>query len=170
MTNAPHIVTQRLTLRPHVPSDFAAMWDFFQNSDRAKHMLAPRDKNHLWYGMGSEIASWSLFGFGAWGIENRDGAFVGQVAITHPPFFPEPEIGWTLMDGFQGQGFAFEAAHAALSWAAKNTALNSLVSYIAPANTRSIALATRLGAVHDANARGFDETTVVYRHDVGAFK
>ena len=163
---APMLADGSITLRPHKLSDFDAFWDFYQ-TDRSSYVGAPKSKTHLWYGLGSEIASWPLKGIGGWGID-VDGACAGQVAITQPPHFPEIEIGWILFDGFEGKGVAARAAELALDWVWSETDAETLVSYITPSNTRSIALAERLGATHDPEAplpegETADET-VVYRH------
>ena len=76
----------------------------------------------------------------------------GQVAVTHPPHFPETELGWFLLDGYERRGLAFEAASAARDYAFRSIHPASLVSYIHRDNSRSIALAERLGAVSDPNA------------------
>ena len=68
------------------------------------------------------------------------------------------------MEGHEGKGLAYEAAHLALGWFAKEAVVASLVSYIDPYNHRSIQLAKRLGAVLDTKAKGEDETDLVYRH------
>lgn len=166
MTTAPVISTARLRLRPHQMSDLDAFRAFYA-TDRSKYVGAPKNDTHLFYGFASEVGSWPLMGHGAWAIDTTDGTFVGQVAITQPPHFPEREIGWILLDGHEGQGYAFEAASAALNWAWDND-FDTLVSYIDPANARSRALAERLGAAHDADAplpkgETADET-MVYRH------
>jgi RimJ/RimL family protein N-acetyltransferase len=53
-------------------------------------------------------------------------------------------MGWALYDGYEGQGYATEAAKAARDWAQGRLA--SLVSYTHASNTRSVAVAERLGA------------------------
>ena len=163
---APVLHTPRLTLRPHVLSDMAPLWEFFQ-SDRAAYVDGPANETHLWYGFASEVGSWDLVGHGGWAVDTKGGETIGQVAITRPPHFPETEIGWILFDGAEGKGYAAEAATAALHWA-WNMGFDTLVSYIHPENARSLALAARLGAVHDAGAplpRGETATeTRVYRH------
>ena len=110
---------------------------------------------------------WELMGHGSWGIDSRDGAFLGQIGILRPPHCPEAEIGWTLLENAEGKGYAFEAAGAVLSWAWQE-GFETLVSYIAPENTRSIALAERLGAERDTQAslpEGESASdTFVYRH------
>ena len=107
LAEAPTLEAGRVALRPHRLSDMEAFAAFYETA-RAEFMGAPRNRTHLFYGFASEVASWSLMGFGAWAVHRRDtGALIGQVAITQPPHFPEPEIGWTLFDGHEGQGFAF---------------------------------------------------------------
>ena len=92
------------------------------------------------------------------------GTLAGQVAVIHPPHFPETEIGWILFDGHEGQGIAFEAAKLALDYTWSTIQPASLVSYIDHRNTRSIALAERLGATRDDAAEKYDDVDVVYRH------
>lgn len=164
MTAAPTLSTNRLTLRHHVLADFDAYWQFYETSTRLQYMDCPKNKTHMWYGLGSEIASWELLGFGGWAITLKDGTLIGQVAIIHPPHFPETELGWYLLDGYEGQGYAFEAAQAARDWAFGTAKLPTLVSYIDRANTRSIALAKRLGATEDTGAERFDAEDAVFRH------
>lgn len=72
-----------------------------------------------------------------------------------------------MLEHAEGKGYAFEAAMGAMLWAWEQ-GFETLVSYIAPANARSIALAERLGAEHDPDAElPAGETTsdtIVYRH------
>lgn len=142
-----------------------AFWVFYQ-SPRAEFMDKPKTRTHLWYGFASEVGSWELQGQGAWAIETADGEIAGQVAVTQPPHFPEPELGWILFDGFEGRGLAFEAASAALEFARSKIRPASLVSYIDRRNVRSIALAKRLGGVEDTVADRFDDNDMVIRHDM----
>ncbi|MEM8731089.1 MAG: GNAT family N-acetyltransferase [Pseudomonadota bacterium] len=163
MTRAPTIETPRARLRPHVLEDMEAFWTFYQ-SPRAAYVDAPESRSDLWYKFASEIGSWDLCGYGGWAIETRDGRFAGQIAIIQPPHFPELELGWFLFDGFEGQGLAFETAAAARDYAFETLMVSTLVSYVDQRNTRSRALAERLGARLDPDAATFDDGDVVYRH------
>lgn len=164
----PIVTTDRLILRGARRDDFDAFADMLA-SDRAQYMGGPFDRTAAWRLFAMNLASWPLDGFGAWMIISRDtGAFMGDVGITHPIRFPEPELGWTLTEDAEGKGYATEAAQAALDWYWANTDAHSVVSYITPGNTRSEALATKLGATPDPDAplpdgETRDETTV-YRH------
>lgn len=163
---APTLHTPRLTLRAHVMGDLDALCDVFE-SDRAQWMGGKLDRVSAWRWLASDIGMWDLLGHGAWGVETREGAFVGQVSLAQPPHYPERELGWTLVQEAEGKGYAQEAATAALHWAWAQ-GWDTLVSYITPGNTRSIALAERLGATEDPGAPLPEgetaEETVVYRH------
>ena len=77
-----------------------------------------------------------------------------------------PEIGWTIWSTeAEGKGIAAEAARAAIDFAFRDLGWPTAVSYIAPGNERSIALAKRLGAVQDTTApRPGDGSALVFRH------
>ncbi len=134
-------------------------------TDWAKYMGGPFAEHDFWAMFGADVASWQWFGFGTWAVDlTETGEFIGQIGINKPPNFPETEIGWCILPGFEGKGLAFEAASAARDWAFENTGLTTLVSYIHPENARSIALAEHLGAVKDPAAPRSDPEDLVYRH------
>jgi RimJ/RimL family protein N-acetyltransferase len=147
---APTIHTERLTLRPHQMADFPAYSAFVQ-SDRARYMGGPHDTRTAWNWFCNDTAQWALLDMGALMI-TQGGAAIGQVAVCHGPIFPEPELGWFLFEGYEGNGYATEAATTMRDWAFRDRGLTTLVSYIDPANTASTRLALRLGAQLDENA------------------
>jgi RimJ/RimL family protein N-acetyltransferase len=164
MTEAPVIRTARLTLRPHRLSDWEPMAAFFE-SDAAKYVGGPYDRRRAWHGFASDVGSWSLLGFGPWGVdETATGAFVGQVGLNKPAYFPEREIGWIVFPAFQRRGYAHEAALAARAYAYRTLGWTTAVSYIDRDNAASIALARRLGCVEDPGAARWDPVDIVFRH------
>lgn len=162
---APTLTTARLALRPMRPDDWPA-YAAFMASGRSAHMGGPWDAGAAWGHFCHDAAGWPLFGVGALMVE-ADGVTVGQVGISHGPRFPESELGWLLYAGFEGQGYAAEAA-AALRDLAFAQGLPTLVSYIGPENARSARVAERLGAVLDPRAEPQDPGDLVYRHPRGA--
>lgn len=168
---APTLHTERLTLRGHVMADLDRICDLFE-TERARFMGGPLPRKETWRWVASEVGMWDLLGHGAWGIDTKDGMFVGQIGLLKPPHFPELELGWTLLAEAEGKGYATEAAKIVLDWVRDELRPASLVSYIDPANTRSIALAERLGATHDPKALlplgETAEETVVFRHPLDA--
>ncbi|MCY1486347.1 Acetyltransferase (GNAT) domain protein [compost metagenome] len=94
-------------------------------------------------------------GFGQWIVERReDGAFVGVLGLQRvsfeAAFTPAVEIGWRLMRAHWRQGYALEAARAALRFAFEELALPEVVAFTVPANLPSQGLMQRLGMRRDA--------------------
>jgi RimJ/RimL family protein N-acetyltransferase len=147
-----------------IAADFAA-YAAFMASARSQGMGGPFDERAAWGMFCHEIACWQLFGHGGLTvIRNDTGEAVGVVEINAGPLFPEPELGWQLYTGHEGQGFATEAARGLLYWAFATLPLQSLVSYTDPENFASQAVARRLGAVIDPDAPVQDAGDIVWRH------
>jgi RimJ/RimL family protein N-acetyltransferase len=159
----PVLQTERLTLRAPRRADFPAYAAFWA-SGRSVYEGGPRDTRAAWEDFAAGFGLWTIEGIGTWSVDARaTGEFAGIVGLYHPAHFPEVEIGWAVLESFEGRGIAQEAAQAALGWTWANTELASLVSYIDPRNHRSICLAERLGARRDPEARIYDEGDVVMR-------
>jgi RimJ/RimL family protein N-acetyltransferase len=154
---APTLTTARLVLRPLTQADFA-VYAGFVTSDRTGFMGGPHDLSTAWAWFCKDVAGWDLLDMG--GLSHQ-GTPVGQVALSGGPDFSEPELGWFLFAGFEGQGFATEVAGALRDWALGRFA--SIVSYIDPENAASIKVARRLGAVVAALTAN-NAPTGVYRY------
>ncbi|MEJ8475352.1 GNAT family N-acetyltransferase [Roseibium algae] len=164
MTDVPVLRTGSFLLRPMTYDDWPAYAELMA-SDRAQFMGGPYKASGAWALFCHDVAQWALFGHGALMIEEQaTGACLGQVGINHGPLFPEKELGWLVYPGAEGRGVAFEAAESFRDWAFSSLKLTTLVSYIDPGNTRSIALAERLGATLDSAAPRNDPRDLVYRH------
>lgn len=158
---APTLTTARLVLRPLTQADFA-VYAGFVTSDRTGFMGGPHDLSTAWAWFCKDVAGWDLLDMGGLLVTHQGGP-VGQVALSGGPDFPEPELGWFLFAGYEGQGFATEAAGALRDWARGRLA--SIVSYIDPKNAASIKVARRLGAVLDVAAlTPHNAPTGVYRY------
>lgn len=143
------IETPRLALRPWRDSDrepFAAMSADAAVMAHFPALLSRADSDALVDRVQADIAN---RGWGWWAIERQaDGAFLGFTGLA-PVTFPCPvegdvEIGWRLATHAWGQGYAHEAAAAALAFG-WSLGLPRIVSFTVPANTRSWGLMERLG-------------------------
>ncbi len=67
----------------------------------------------------------------------------------HSPFRDALEIGWRLAREAWGQGFATEAARAAVAFGFHELELPEIVSFTVPENVRSRRVMERLGMTHD---------------------
>lgn len=160
----PTLTTERLILRAPKAEDFEP-FAAFMASDRAVLERGRHDRDGAWLLFADAAGQWVLRGYGAFSIEDREtGAYCGECGIFHEHDYPEPEIGWMVTAGAEGRGVAHEAALAVRRWAYADLGLKTLVSYINPANLRSIRLAERLGARLDADAPRSDPEDLVYRH------
>lgn len=158
--------TPRLILRAPCAGDVAPFVAFLR-SDRAGFVGGPVDAAKAWRATGHFIGHWVMRGFGMFVAVRRDtGAPVGTAGPWFPEGWAEPEIGWTIWSGAdEGQGYAAEAARAALGFAYDTLGWTTAISYIDPDNARSRALARRLGCVIDADvAPPSDAPCIVYRH------
>ncbi|OWU81077.1 GNAT family N-acetyltransferase [Phaeobacter sp. 22II1-1F12B] len=160
----PVIETENLILRGPRESDFEAFAEFGA-SDRAQFVGGPYPRIRSWGGFLATYGHWALRGYGMWMLEDRaSGKTAGRVGMIFNDGWDEPELGWHVFNGFEGKGYAYEAALAARTHAARHQNLPRPISYIRPDNTRSIALAERLGAKLEREITFFDKPCHVYRH------
>lgn len=156
----PVIETARLRLRAPVLADFPAWAEIFCGP-RAVHVGGPVSRNDAFTEFAAGVAMWLLRGHGPWAIEPIDGGEVlGFVLVGFEPGDREPEMGYLLRETAEGRGIAREAAAAVRDHAFGAMGLSTLVSYVAPANARSVRIAESLGARHDGEVDG----CLVFRH------
>ena len=168
MIAATRLETARLILRPPAAKDIAAAVAFFSD-DRSIHVGGPLDAGRGWRAFASLAGHWALMGYGPYVLESREtGAPLGLCGPWHPGDWPEAEMSWTIWSAeAEGKGYAAEAATRVLDHIFTDLGWASAPSYIDPDNTRSIALAERLGATLDAKAPRpdrFEGHELVYRH------
>ncbi len=106
----------------------------------------------------------AVHGWGLWAVEVRGGTpFIGFVGLGRPRFeahfTPAIEIGWRLDRPHWGQGYATEAATAALTFAFEEPDCSEVVSFTSLVNEPSLRVMRRLGMSHDP-ADDFDHPAV----------
>jgi RimJ/RimL family protein N-acetyltransferase len=96
-------------------------------------------------------AHFNEHGFGEWAIERtEDGELIGlaglrRTAFPGPEMTPTVEIGWRLARPAWGQGYAAEAAAAALRDGFERAGMDEVMSWTASCNVRSQAVMRRIG-------------------------
>jgi RimJ/RimL family protein N-acetyltransferase len=152
----PTIDTERLVLRAFRADDADAMTEFYAHPV-SEFYGGPLGTDDAWRRFSMYPGHWFLRGWGPWAIELREtGEYVGLAGPWYPAGWIAPEITWALMPGHHGKGYATEAAAAALAATYELFEWPTAVSVIATANTPSVRVAERLGAVR--------EREVVYRY------
>ncbi|WP_424969858.1 GNAT family N-acetyltransferase [Dinoroseobacter sp. S76] len=159
------LTTDRLILRPPAAQDFDGYRAFYM-SDRSRFAHGPLSETDAWYAFCVEMAHWPMRGFGMFTVlaQTDPETPIGLVGPWFPADWPEPEIGWLLWDGHEGQGYADEAARACLIHAFGHLGWDTAVSYIHPENAASTKLVERLGAERDPHARAAKPELLVWRH------
>ncbi|WP_163847362.1 GNAT family N-acetyltransferase [Pseudooceanicola aestuarii] len=162
----PVIKTERLILRAPRAGDYDAVGDFMRDPDRTRHLGGPATEEFdIWRAYLSVVGHWMWRGYGLWTVADKttDKA-LGRVGMIHHVMWPEAELGWHVFTGAEGRGIAHEAALAARLHAAEHFGLPRLISQIHPDNTRSRALAERMGAVVERETTLLGDPCLIYRH------
>ncbi len=145
----PTLETERLRLRAPRPDDFDAFADF-RASPRSRYAGGPFSRAEAFEQMAAIVGHWHLRGYGRWIVADKEGdRALGLVGLFYPEGWLEPEIAWAVFDEAEGRGIALEAARATRAHAYETLGWRTLVSLIDPQNTRSAALAERMGATRE---------------------
>lgn len=147
----PTIQTERLTLRAPRLDDFET-YAAFGTTERTAGIGGPFDRSAAFNKLCAIAGHWILRGFGRWLVADREtDEALGIVGLFHPDDWPEPEIAWTVFAAAEGRGIAHEAACASRAYAYETLGWSRLVSLTLPDNSRSIALAKRMGASYEGD-------------------
>ncbi|MEO0487609.1 MAG: GNAT family N-acetyltransferase [Pseudomonadota bacterium] len=166
----PVLETERLTLRAPAASDWDTISPIWK-SQRGQYIGGPFDEEDAWLDFAQAVAGWMLRGLGYWTITvTATGAPIGIIGIGAEVEDPELEFGWLLIESAEGQGYAFEAAQAVRSYAFDTLGMSTLISFVDRRNTRSAALARKLGATQDDSVLqgALAEEDFAFRHTPGA--
>jgi [ribosomal protein S5]-alanine N-acetyltransferase len=153
----PTIHTPRLLLRPFTTGDTEAIYALMSNTHVLRYWDAPpwhdpsRADRFITHSaeMAQEDSGIRL------AIERTsDGAFIGWCSIMNwDPNYHIAMIGYCLSDSAWGQGFATEAARAALQWAFDTLNLNRVQSGADTRNRASERVLEKLGFVREGTLR-----------------
>ncbi|WP_044563053.1 GNAT family N-acetyltransferase [Azospirillum sp. B4] len=167
MPAIPTLTTPRLLLRPWTAEDrdaFAAM----AADPKVMEFLLPLDRAASDALVDRVEAHFARHGFGYWAVEVQGHApFIGFVGLGmvgfEAAFTPAVEVAWRLDSRHWGQGYATEAATAAMGTAFDRFGLEEVIALTVPANRRSRAVMERLGMVRDP-AEDFDHPRLAEGH------
>lgn len=164
----PTLDTERLRLRPWREEDHLALHELMQDDDVVRFINDGRRPTlaEAWRMVSGWVGHWALRGYGAWAAEERtSGQLVGRIGFINPVGWPGLELGYMLGKPFWGRGYATEGGRAALTWGFGERGFDRVISLIDPANTPSIAVATRLGETRAGEAELLGHQLRVYAID-----
>jgi RimJ/RimL family protein N-acetyltransferase len=146
-TLGPTLETARLILRPPSAADFDAFAAFAADPRTAQYLGGVQVRSVAWRAFTTIAGAWVIDGYSMFSIiEKASGRWIGRGGPWMPEGWPGTEVGWGLVVDAQGQGYATEAATAAIDWAFDALGWSEVIHCIDPANTASIAVAKRLGS------------------------
>lgn len=145
------IVTDRLILRELTCADAPFILALLSDADfhryigdRGVRTLA--DAEH--YIQQGPAVSYAHHGHGLYLVARRsDGAKLGICGLIRRDSLPCEDIGYAFLPAWRGQGYAIEAAQAALRDGRERLGIARVIAIVTPGNARSLALLAKLGLV-----------------------
>lgn len=148
----PEIETARLLLRGATSADveplaaFIADHAFTRYIPKTTAVRTPRERAERlislyqarWEGQPYSSVGWAV-------ARKADGQFIGLVGIENDPDIEGAEIDYRIGPPYFGQGYATEAARAALRYVIENTDWDPVVAYVVRENAASVRVVERLG-------------------------
>ncbi len=170
-TTAPRIETERLVLRAHEITDYAACVELWTDPAVTRFVGGkPFSPSQIWSKLLCYAGLWSLLHYGYWAIEEKTSRrLIGELGFAdfkrgmQPSLDGMLEFGWALISHAQGRGYAIEAARAALNWADTRFAAQATTCIIGPANNASLRLATKLDYQEVARSTYAGNAVIVFR-------
>ena len=152
MTSKPFLTTERLELwQPHA-ADMRAMHAIVTHPATGRFLGANAELHEHATRFTRGAGSWFLYGYGPLMVRLRgQHELIGNCGVFHTfrglgeDFDDNPEAGWIIAAGHEGQGLAHEAMAAVLAWFDREHGPRRVVCMISPENTPSLRLAGKLG-------------------------
>ena len=152
--------TARLLLRQWRDEDAAAFAELSADPAVMRYLVPFADRAAMDAWVVAARKHWHDHGFGPWVVElPGEAAMIGVVGLSNLrfalPFAPAVETAWRLASRYWGQGYAYEAARAAIDDGFGQLGLKEIVAFTVPANRASRRVMEKLGMTRDP-AEDFD--------------
>ena len=164
------ILTERLLLREHLPSDIDDMLEFHSDPEVVRFVPWPvSTREQVLESLEKRLHAGRVEKPGEWLILAivLHGKVIGEVLLKCRTV-DEGELGYALHAAYHGQGLAFEAARAMLRLGIEELGLRRVTAELDSRNTASARLLERLGfTLHrsfEEEFKGEQTTVIVYEY------
>ena len=155
------ILTPRLELRPFKTSDVDGIAELLADPEATKfigNVKSPREAAESVFVMRDAFAT---RGFGTLAVLPRgEQSCVGYCGVRPLPHTAEIEIAFALQQRCWNQGYATEAAEAAIDAAFKSLHIKSIVATVYPENKPSLRVLEKLGMTLECEVFGYWPMTI----------
>ncbi|NKI72428.1 GNAT family N-acetyltransferase [Collimonas pratensis] len=154
MANILELESPRLLLRQWRDADLSELAAMCADPQVMRYFPAALNHEESAALIGRIREHFAQHGFGLWALERKDsGALIGLTGLLQvgfsAPFTPAVEIGWRLARPHWRQGYASEAATAALAAGFEQLRLEQIVSFTADSNLPSQKVMQAIGMQRD---------------------
>lgn len=158
------IATDRLILRPIAADHFEAHARIVGDPEVMRYILEePMSRTQAWWNIARYTGHWQIRGYGMYvAIEKVSGDVIGHMGFLNPEGGRGFELGWILASSSWGKGYASEGTRALVDFAFTELGEPHIVCVINKDNTKSIAVAERLGATLEREETEAGKRLLIY--------
>ncbi|MBL0594780.1 GNAT family N-acetyltransferase [Aeromonas veronii] len=145
------ITSSRLILREMIVTDAPFILELLNDGDFYRYIgdrgIRTLEQAQEYIQQGPAV-SYARYGHGLYLVERKeDGASLGICGLIKRDTLEQVDIGYAFLPQYRGQGYAIEAAQAALADGKSRLGIGQVVAIVTPGNERSIGLLAKLGLV-----------------------
>ncbi|MCF3098844.1 N-acetyltransferase [Aeromonas australiensis] len=145
------IASSRLILREMIATDAPFIFELLNDGDFYRYIgdrgIRTLEQAQEYIQQGPAV-SYARYGHGLYLVERKeDGASLGICGLIKRDNLEQVDIGYAFLPQYRGQGYAIEAAQAALVDGKNRLGIGQVVAIVTPGNERSIGLLAKLGLV-----------------------
>jgi [ribosomal protein S5]-alanine N-acetyltransferase len=162
--------TTRLILRRFTMGDLDALALMHSDPEVGRFLGGVKTPEQTQRRLEEWIEEYAQYGYSKWAVVLRSsGELIGRCGLSPEEIDGHShwELGWTFARAHWGQGYATEAAAAAMQHSFQKLGHKRLISLIRPGNFASVRVAERLGMIYEGRVQWNDAPAHMYSASAG---
>lgn len=105
------------------------------------------------------IKSYDEYGFGAYKLMLKEDYLrpIGSCGLYKRDYFDHPDIGFALLEAYEGKGYGFESSEAIIKLAKQTFQIKKLLAITIPTNISSIKLLKKLDLAYEKKVKPYED-------------